>query len=95
METKVKIVIGSLAFVLILVCLYLFIQVLPIIGLFIAIFGLIVMGAGINNANDEDCMYGIIFALFGLLLIAVGIKLNASIDNLGIVDYLKTFFNSP
>jgi vacuolar-type H+-ATPase subunit I/STV1 len=52
------------------------------------------MIVGINDSNDEDCMYGLIFALFGLLLVAVGVKLNASINSLGVASYLKMIFSS-
>ena len=93
METNVKIVIGFFAFILVLLVLYLVIQALPVIGFFVAVFGIIVLVTGLENNNDDDCLYGTIFALFGLLLIGIGLKLNATIDNLGVIEYLKTFFN--
>lgn len=93
METNVKVIIGFFAFILILLVLYLFIQILPIIGFFVALFGLIVLIVGAYNDDSSDFVYGLLFALFGVLLIAIGLKLNAAIENLGVIEYLKTFFN--
>lgn len=92
MDIRIKIAISFFALILILIAGYLFIQILPIIGLFVAIFGFIILIVGMNNRDDENCAWGVVIMLAGLFIVWIGTVLNASIQELGIVEYLKTFF---
>lgn len=90
---KVKIVMSILGFILLLALGYIFVQALPLIGLFVAIFGLIVLGFAAKNNDADNLAWGVVIALAGLFIILIGFKLNTTIEELGIVGYLKNFFS--
>ncbi|MFA5174209.1 MAG: hypothetical protein WC438_03435 [Candidatus Pacearchaeota archaeon] len=80
-------------FILVLIVLGAIFKILPIIGLGIAIIGLIIFLYGANNNNEEDAIWGAIILVIGLVIFFSGIIIYNFLENIGVIDFLKLIFN--
>ncbi len=89
-----KVVLSTAGFILILLLLGIIFKILPIIGFFVLIFGVIVFLVGMNNNSQEDVVWGAILFFGGIAIMAIGITAYNTLEEYGIIDFIKIIFKS-
>jgi hypothetical protein len=88
-----KVVITWTGLIFILLVLGVIFKILPILGLFISLVGLLILLLGGNNNNQEDMVWGGILIFGGLAVIAIGFTAYSTLEEYGVIGFLKFIFN--
>ena len=88
-----KITMSLFVFIIILILLFFAVQLLPFAGLIITIYGVILMAAGSYKKDMEHVLIGLFLMIIGAIIIFAGFALISNLKDLGVQEYLQSFFS--
>jgi hypothetical protein len=88
-----KVVLTWAGLIFILLVLSIIFKILPILGLFVLAVGIIIFLVGVSNDHQEDMVWGAILFFGGIAIIAIGFSAYSSLEEYGVISFIKNVFN--